>query len=138
MKESDMALETLKGVEEIGGFKVIDLNEARELPDFKTPEGMFDWNKYDEVRKQYPIGITHSENMISFRIQNGPIKEVGQNGCQLDTLIHTARIMLQNMNEKFPCRQNELAIEGLNDALGWLEERKWDREKRGVEGTSQA
>ena len=122
-----MALETLRGVEEIGGFKVVR----------DKPEGM-SWDDFDKMRDEYPINITDRMNCISFRIQNGPIKEHGVNGCQVNTLIHTARIMIQNMNEKFPCRQNELAIEGLNDALGWLEERKLDREKRGVEGTSQA
>ncbi len=126
-----MALETLRGIEEIGGYKVLVVRPRKE-------DGSLDWDLFDEMRKKHPIYIDHAVNMISFRIQDGPIKEHGVNGCQVDTLIHTARIMIQNMNEKFPCRQNELAIEGLNDALGWLEERKWDREKRGVEGTSQA
>ena len=133
-----MALETLAGFTEIGGFKVIELEQAKELPEFKNPDGGFNWTKYDEFRKQYPIGITHKENMISFRIQNGPIKEVGVNGCQVDTLIATAKIMLEKLNEKFPSRHNELAIEGLVDALSWLEERRIERERRGVEGTSQA
>jgi hypothetical protein len=127
MKESDMALETLKGLTQIGGFNIVRV---------KPPE--MSWDDFDRLRDEFPINITERMNTISFRIQNGPVNEVGINGCQVDTLIHTARIMIQNMNEKFPCRQNELAIEGLNDALGWLEERKWDREKRGVEGTSQA
>jgi hypothetical protein len=131
-----MALETLKGITEIGGFKVIDLNEAKELPDFKTPEGMFDWNKYDAFRKDYPIGIMHSENMISFKIQNGPIKEVGVNGCQVDTLIETAMRILEGLQAKFPCVENDMAIGCLEGALRAMEKRRVNREKRGVEGMS--
>lgn len=133
-----MALETLKGLTEIGGYKLIELDEAKELPHFKTPEGMFDWNKYDEFRKDYPIGVTHSENMISFKIQNGPIKEVGVKGCQVDTLIEAAKVMLIGLNQKFPCDENSRALTCLDDALMWLTQRKLNREARGVEGTSQA
>lgn len=133
-----MALETLAGLTEIGGFKVIELEQAKEMPEFKNPDGGFNWGKYDEFRKQYPIGITHKENMISFRIQNGPIKEHGLNGCQIDTLIETARIMIRKLDEKFPCIHNKLAAMQLEAALRVLNERRIERESRGVEGTSQA
>ena len=126
-----MALETLNGVTQIGGFNVIELEQAKELPEFKNPDGGFNWDKYDEFRKSYPIGITHKENMISFRIQNGPVKEHGINGCQIDTLIECAKIMLEGLNRKFPCSENENAIGALVTALWWLEHRKADRKNRG-------
>jgi len=131
-----MALETLKGLTEIGGYKVIELDEAKELPEFKNPDGGFNWAKYYAFRKDYPIGITHSQNMVSFKIQNGPIKEVGQNGCQLDTLIHAAMIMIDKLNEKFSCNENIGASGHLHAALRCLDERKKKREARGVEGFS--
>jgi len=120
-----MALETLNGVKKIGGFDVIR----------KVPEGM-SWEEFDEYRKEVPIFITEHLNMISFKIQDGPIKEVGINGCQLDALIDTARIMLQKLNEKFPCEENEKVIAHLEFSLYYLDRRKKDREKRNVEGTS--
>lgn len=126
-----MALETLKGVEEIGGFKVLG-----ERP--KKASGEVDWALFDEQRKEKPIYVDHDVNMISFRIQNGPIKEVGVNGCQVDTLIWTAKTILEGLNKKFPCRENACAITKLDEAIHWLVARTKDRELRKVEGTSQS
>src|SRR6056297_723645 len=118
-----MAVETLKDLESIGGFKVIR----------KKPETM-SWDDFDKLRDDYPINITDKMNCISFKIQNGPIKENGVNGCQVDTLIETARIMIEKLNKNFPCYHNEQALYHLQSALDVLEQRKTDRTKRGVEG----
>jgi hypothetical protein len=172
-----MALETLKGIEEIGGFKIVRVK----------PEEM-SWDDFDKLRDEYPINITERLNCISFKIQNGPIKqngvngcqvdtlietgqmnwkwfeteirpssfiyvrqdknslsftiqngpikEVGVNGCQIDTLIETAKIIIEKLNENYPCPENKLAVIHLGAALSYLEERKLNREKRGVEGTN--
>jgi arginine/lysine/ornithine decarboxylase len=125
--EIGMALETLKGVAEIGGFEVLS-----ERP--KDEKGNVDWDLFDEQRKDKPIYIDHDVNMISFRIQDGPIKENGVNGCQVDTLIHAAMIMIQKLDKKFPCWENKSAYYALCNALGRLEERKTNRKARGVEG----
>lgn len=122
-----MALETLKGVEGIGGFKVL-----QERP--KKEDGSVDWNLFDEQRKNQPIYIDHDVNMISFRVQNGPIKENGVNGCQVDTIIEAAKLIIEGLNKNFPCRENALVITKLDEALLWSMKRKLDREKRGVEG----
>ena len=66
------------------------------------------------------------------------MKENGVNGCQVDTLVEAARIIIEKLNDKFPCPENELAIASLNDAIGFLKARKANREARGVEGLSQA
>jgi len=105
-----MALETLKGVGEIGGYKV--------------------WQK---MKTAY-VTIDDRTNTIAFRIQDGPIKERGVNGCQVDTLIHAAKMIIEGLNKKFPCRENSMAITNLDASILWLEKRKSDREKRGVEG----
>lgn len=120
-----MALETLKGVNEIGEFYVIR----------GKPEGIT-WDEFDVLREDFPIHITDDKNLISFKIQNGAIKENGVNGCQVDTIIEAAMLMLMGLNEKFPCRENSMAITKLDEALLWLLRRKINREKRGVEGTS--
>lgn len=111
-----MALEALKGVTEIGGFKVA------------TP---------DDFVEDCPVWIT-GENIISFKLQDGPIKEVGVNGCQIDTLIHAAKVILEGLNKKFPCRENENALEHLDSALDALEARTRNRVARNVEGISKA
>jgi len=118
-----MALETLKGIEKIDGYGV-------------AHHYVGDWYTTVEVG-QYVI-IDHRDNCISFEMQDGPIKEVGINGVQVDTLIWTAKIMLLGLNDKFPCEENEDAIHFLGKALQRLSDRKKDREKRGVEGKSEA
>lgn len=132
-----MALETLKGVTSIGGFPLIDLEEAKSLPELNPDGGPFDWGKYDEMRKDFPIAIAHNINTISFRIQKGPIKEVGVNGCQIDTLLETARHILEGFNQTVPCKENTEAIVHIGRALRCLEARREDRERREVEGTGQ-
>ena len=122
-----MALETLKGIEQIGGFEVMQQRPENE-------DGQVNWKLFDEMRKTKPIYVDHDVNMISFRIQNGPIKEVGINGCQVDTLIEAAILILSGLNDKFSCEENTKAINCLMRATNFLKERKINREKRQVEG----
>jgi len=125
-----MALETLKDVKEIGGFKIL---RKAERPLKQDGSGV-DWEKYDALKNVIPIAIDDDLNTISFKIQNGPIKEVGVNGCQVDTLIHAAKEIIGSLNAKFPCKENETCIYHLGKALQALEDRKKDRESRKVEG----
>ncbi len=113
-----MALKTLKNVTEIGGFPV-----KRVV--WKQPADNF-------------IEINDEHNAITFKIQNGPIKENGINGCQVDTMIETAVTIIKGLNKSFPCRENSIAITKLEESLMWLEIRQKDREARGVEGHNKA
>lgn len=133
-----MALETLKGVTEIGGFKVVVMDELREKhPDKFNESGAMDYKWFEkDVRPHNFVYVRHDVNSVSFTIQNGPIKEAGVNGCQVDTIIETARIMIDKLNDKFPCRENAVVLTKLDEALMWLEKRKKDRINRGVEGSS--
>jgi len=122
-----MALETLKHINRLGGFDVL---QERPL----KPDGEVDWAAFDEMRKTQPIYVDHDVNMVSFRIQDGPIKERGVNGCQVDSVIEAAKAILEGLNAQFPCRENSAAITKLDEALHWLEHRKKNRISRGVEG----
>lgn len=108
-----MCLETLKGINEIGGFGVTRDDDGDKF-----------------------IAIREHTNSIGFKLQNGPIKEVGVNGCQIDTMIEAAKIAIEGLNKQYPCRENSIVITKLDEALLWLQKRKSDREKRGVEGTN--
>ena len=80
-------------------------------------------------------------NSIAFTIQNGPVflADVGVNGCQVDTIIEAARLILVGLNKNpHNCRENSMAITKLDEALMWLKKRKEDRVARGVEGTVKA
>lgn len=135
-----MALQTLKDVKEIGGFKVIDMNAIKETnPEMFRPDGSMIYHLFDEqIRPFNFIYVRHDVNSLSFNLQNGPVKEKGVNGCQVDTLIEAAKVILEGLNKEFPCRENATAITKLDEALLWLMKRKLDREKRSVEGLSLA
>ena len=75
---------------------------------------------------------------LKIKVQNGPIKEVGINGVQVDELIVHAKACIEDFNQRFPCRENALAITKLDEALMWLAERTKDRTIREVEGTNMA
>ena len=111
-----MALETLKSIKQIGIYNVKEV----------------EWNQPSD----HLIEINHKHNAITFKIQNGPIKEHGINGCQVDTMIKTAKIIIEGLNKKFPCRENAMVITKLDEALMWSEKRKQDRINRNVEGVS--
>lgn len=117
-----MALETLKDITEIGGF---------EVGRFRIEDD--DATQTEQLRKYIVI---RNNSAIGFRIQNGPIKEVGVNGCQIDAMIETVILILTGLNDKFTCEENSHAIACLKHAIFYLEERKRNREERGVEGQS--
>jgi len=118
--ETRMALETLKGVTQIDG------------------EGVAELNGFADGRPPEYIVVNHANNGISFKIQDGPIKEVGKNGCQVTALIDAARLIIEGLNKKFPCRENDLTITKLTEALLWQYKRTENREAREVEGLSKA
>ncbi len=70
---------------------------------------------------------------LRIKLQRDPIKEVGENGCQIDDVIVFAREFISGLNKEFPCRENSIVITKLEEAEMWLKRRKEDREKRGVE-----
>lgn len=57
-----------------------------------------------------------------------------KDGTTLEELLTVAITRLSILNNKFPCRENSIAITKIQEALLWLEERTKDRIKRGVEG----
>ena len=121
-----MCLETLKDVEEIGGFEIgrpsyVDSDDPTDIQ-----------RQWDALRKF--IVINEKTNCIAFRLQNGPIKEVGVNGAQVETLIEAAKLIIEGLNNNFPCFENVTAILKLDAALDAIKARKANREKRGVEG----
>lgn len=133
-----MALETLVGVKKIDCFDVIVMDELKKTnPDLFNESGAMDWKYFEEnIRPKNFIYVRHDKNSISFTIQNGPINEFGINGCQVDTLICAAQVILVGLNKQFPCRENDIAITKLQESVMWLKQRKMDRETRAVEGLS--
>lgn len=84
------------------------------------------------------ITIDHDANTITFKIQEGPIKQSGHNGCQIDSLIDVAIHIISHLDLKVPCKENVRAVDCLYKALHYLNSRTGDRIRRGVEGTEKA
>lgn len=57
-----------------------------------------------------------------------------ENGTTLEAMIGVTVQRLQDLNGRFPCRENSCAITKLEEALHWLNARTADRITRGVEG----
>ena len=79
-------LKTLEGIEQIGDVKIVEY--------------------YDEIREESPICVEHGYNMISFKIQDGPVKENGKNGCQVTDMMRVAQKMIE-----FFVKKDEPALE---------------------------
>jgi len=114
-----MALEVLKGVEDIGGFKVL---AERPLAN----DGMINWHLFDEQRKESPIYIDRDNSMISFRLKNAT-----DNGCDITTLIEAAKVLIEKHNEKHPHMYNISSMHYLDQAIRYQELRTQEREALG-------
>lgn len=119
-----MALETLNGINSIMGEDIVHLDSS-------IPQ-----EEYLELIKNKYIIHGKENNTVIFKIQNGPIKENGKNGCQVDHMLAVASHIIRVLNTKVPCDFNEKAIMGIEDAISALEARRLDRENRNVEGTN--
>lgn len=87
--------------------------------------------------------LAYSENtpckiLTRVDFQEGPIKENGVNGVANEDLINMIICRLEHFQQtEFACRENDLAITKLEEALMWLRKRTNDREMRKVEGTNE-
>lgn len=135
-----MAIETLRNVKDIGGYKVIHMDDLREIhPEKFNASGAMDYQWFEsEIRPHHHIYIRHDKNSLTFTLQNGPVKENGVNGCQVDEVITAAMLMIEGLDDRFPCKENKAAIFHLQEALYLLNKRREEREARGVEGKNEA
>jgi hypothetical protein len=121
-----MALETLEGVDKINDVDIAHLDSA-------IPK-----EEYLELIKNKFIIHGKENNTVIFKIQDGPIKESGLNGCQVSDMIAVAKHIISGLNDKFPCDENKVTLYHLSKALEAQEARTKNRETRGVEGTNNA
>lgn len=57
-----------------------------------------------------------------------------EHGTTLEEMLRVSIERLQDLNERFSCRENALSITKMQEALMWLNKRTEDRKTRGVEG----
>lgn len=58
-----------------------------------------------------------------------------EKGTTLEEMLRVSIERLVDLNGKFSCRENSIAITKMQEALMWLNKRTEDRIDRGVEGT---
>ena len=91
--------------------------------------------------KGNPGGGYYSVPGLAVIFQDGPIKEQGVNGCQVEDLLQAARERLEFLNSaaagKFASQYNAAATAAIRQAEEMLRLRTQERQERGVEGTSQ-
>lgn len=135
-----MALETMIGVEKINGVEVVVMDDlkSRHPEKFNKESGQMDYKWFEsEIRPSKFIYVRNDVNSLSFTLQNGPIKEVGVNGCQVEDVIAVTKHIIEQLNQKFPCRENSMVITKLDEAILWSKKRTADRQARNVEGKSE-
>ena len=90
---------------------------------------------HEYIIKAVSVGDV-SGRLGEVHFQNGPIKEAGVNGVMNEDLI---AIVIDRMfgfqSGDYACDDNEMALQSLEAALGFLNHRTKKREDRGVEGT---
>lgn len=59
-------------------------------------------------------------------------------GTTLEEMLRVSIEHLKELNDRFSCRENALAITKMQEALMWLNERTRERKARGVEGQHKA
>jgi len=92
------------------------------------------FEKIAEKHNSDYVRIDAQNSQIWLQIQDGAIKENGENGCQIEKLGEIWLDILNKFNEKFQCIQNDKTITFLKWALEEQKKRKLDREERKVEG----
>jgi hypothetical protein len=96
------------------------------------------WRSNQYVEESGWPQVHGQPSTVSFKIQSGPVKEFGVNGCQIDDVLAWTREKIDEFNRAFPCRENSVAITKIDEAMLWLMKRKLDRQNREVEGHNKA
>lgn len=86
----------------------------------------------------YTIHAKDDTLLCGIHFQEGPVKENTLNGIFHEDLIAIVLDRLNNFQEsEYSCRENAVAITKLEESLMWLRKRTLNRQKRGVQGTSE-
>ena len=87
-------------------------------------------------RRTYDIEMNTRTNEIRLRLQPGPRSCLGDQGIDPDHIIILALKIIEGLDEKLPCRENDITIHHLTEAVKWQQQRRERRIKDGTEGTN--
>lgn len=94
----------------------------------------------DDPKNTYQLadfeeGVPAQEISFFEKNSDGSVKN---HGTTLEEILRVSIERLQDLNGRFPCRENSVAITKMQEALMWLNERTRERKARGVEGEHKA
>lgn len=131
-------------IRELTSHKVNGLNEALQIQVLDEPGPGNACHEYAIVFRDDKAGYERSPLSEKFGrnciigFQNGPIAEAGVNGISNEALLAIVEDRLKGFQSgSFACRENELALTHIQEAMHWLHHRTRERMQRGVEGTLQ-
>ena len=130
-------IHTFKNVKDVNGKPVCVMDDLREkYPEKFNESGAMDYKWFEsEIRPNFNIFVSHSEDSIAFNIMTKPVSEGGDlSRCQHVDLIKVALEMIKYLDSNKPCRENAITITKLEEALMWQDKRTQNRIARGVEG----
>ena len=92
---------------------------------------------------EYYLANFKSEADNSIMHQKVAFYEMGEgdsfeNGTTLEEMLRVSIERLTDLNGRFGCRENSIAITKMQEALMWLNQRTAERKARGVEGQHKA
>jgi hypothetical protein len=94
----------------------------------------------EEIINIYQLNDFEGESVqpqiISFYEKNQD-NTTRNSGTTVEEMLRVSIARLQDLNARFACRENSIAITKIQEALLWLNERTRERKERGVEGTHQ-
>ena len=118
---------------ELTSHKVNGLNEALRIKVLDEPG-------QGNACHRYAIEpTTGNATGVLIEFQNGPMQEtVYPNGLSNVALLAVVEDRLLGFQSgPYACRENDIALWAVQDAMMWLQKRTRDRMARGVEGTNQ-
>lgn len=89
----------------------------------------------DQWKKNLAPSLTPSGSKVIIRFYEIRSNGIRVNGTTNEEVLEVLIHRVKELNKKFPCDENEMAIRNLEGALVWLNLRTQDRVNRGVEGT---
>lgn len=112
-----MALETMQGVKNLGGYKVANMSELAEIhPEFYEESGQMNWKWFESnIRPTHFVMVRPDVNSITFTLESETVK-----GCKLETMIEAARHIAIKKHEISKDSNLLMAIGYMNDAIQFL------------------
>lgn len=126
-----------EGFETEHGHTILNMDRIKEkFPHLIEESGQMDWKFFEEnVRPNHHIMTRPEKNSLTVTLMDRPASEGGR-GLQWYEVIELILAIFKGLNDKFPCRENSIAIRKFEEGLMWNRERTRRRIKEGIEGTN--